>query len=205
MNDSKHMQTDAIDDLVVRITLIALGLLALWLGIVVLVTVSCRLLRGRARLRALAVARRTMPAWLYRLLIGAVGAGIVLAPVTAGAAPQPLPAPVLPYGTSAPIAPAQAPAESNTAAPQPLPAPVLPTTPARPASQSHGSAGLPAVTVQPGDSLWRIAAAQLGPGATPQAITQQWPRWWAANRAVIGANPDLIRPGQHLVAPGDQP
>ena len=29
----------------------------------------------------------------------------------------------------------------------------------------------------------------------------EWPRWWAANRDVVGDDPDLLRPGQRLVAP----
>ena len=55
--------------------------------------------------------------------------------------------------------------------------------------------------VQPGDSLWRIAARALGPGATPQQVAQAWPQWWSANRDVIGDHPDLIHPGESLAAP----
>jgi nucleoid-associated protein YgaU len=46
--------------------------------------------------------------------------------------------------------------------------------------------------------LWAIAATRLGPQATPALVAANWPRWYAANRAVIGADPDLIRPGQLL-------
>lgn len=60
-----------------------------------------------------------------------------------------------------------------------------------------------AVVVQPGDSLWSIAEAALGPGASEQLIAETWPRWHAANRALIGADPDLIHPGQELTVPGD--
>jgi nucleoid-associated protein YgaU len=55
--------------------------------------------------------------------------------------------------------------------------------------------------VRPGDSLWLIAAHRLGPTATDADVAVTWPRWYAANRAVIGADPDLIRPGQLLSAP----
>jgi hypothetical protein len=183
---------DAIDGLALQITVVALGLLTLWVTVVLLVTALCHLLRGRARLRALTLARRTMPAWLFRLLIGAVGASIVLAPATAGAAPAPLPPPSLPFSTSAP---------AGLIAAALLPAPALPSTPSA-ADQRAG--GQPAtVTVQPGDSLWSLAAAQLGAEATPQKVAQQWPRWWAANRSVIGENPGMIRPGQQLAVPGD--
>lgn len=57
------------------------------------------------------------------------------------------------------------------------------------------------VTVAPGDSLWRIAARHLGPGANETQIAAEWPRWFEANRAVIGGDPDLIHPGQRLTPP----
>lgn len=57
------------------------------------------------------------------------------------------------------------------------------------------------VTVAPGDSLWRIAARHLGPDATAPEIAAEWPRWYDANRAVIGPDPDLIRPRQQLQQP----
>lgn len=57
------------------------------------------------------------------------------------------------------------------------------------------------VRVHPGDTLWAIAAAHL-PGAPDNAaIAASWPRWYAANRHVIGPDPDLILPGQRLRPP----
>src|SRR4051812_38354213 len=50
----------------------------------------------------------------------------------------------------------------------------------------------PKVTVQPGDSLWRIAARALPRGTASAAIERSWHRWYAANRTVIGADPSLI-------------
>ncbi len=61
------------------------------------------------------------------------------------------------------------------------------------------------VVVRRGDSLWVIAARHLGPGATDREVAAEWPRWFAENRAVIGPDPDLIRPGQLLRAPGPEP
>ncbi|MEV0289824.1 MULTISPECIES: LysM peptidoglycan-binding domain-containing protein [unclassified Kribbella] len=57
------------------------------------------------------------------------------------------------------------------------------------------------VVVKPGDTLWSIAATELGPQATPQDIASRWPAWYAANRQLIGPDPDLIRPGQVLRIP----
>jgi resuscitation-promoting factor RpfA len=56
------------------------------------------------------------------------------------------------------------------------------------------------VVVRPGDSLWTISARH-DPGAKAARIAAEWPSWWAANRAVIGADPDLIHPGQRLTPP----
>jgi len=58
------------------------------------------------------------------------------------------------------------------------------------------------VTVRPGDCLWSIAARHLGPHATDADVAAAWPAWFAANRGVIGDDPNLIQPGQQLVAPG---
>ena len=55
--------------------------------------------------------------------------------------------------------------------------------------------------VQPGDSLWSIAAAALGPEADDAQIAVEWPRWYGTNRAALGSDPDLIHPGQELLAP----
>jgi nucleoid-associated protein YgaU len=61
------------------------------------------------------------------------------------------------------------------------------------------------VEVRRGDTLWDIAARRLPGSATRHDVAAAWPRWYAANRRVIGANPDLIRPGQILRPPGDRP
>lgn len=63
------------------------------------------------------------------------------------------------------------------------------------------SASMDHVTVRRGDSLWSIAARHLGPSATDAEIAHEWPRWYAANAALIGDDPDLIYPGQQLLPP----
>lgn len=66
----------------------------------------------------------------------------------------------------------------------------------RPTSAAHDL-----VPVRRGDSLWSVAARHLGPGATDAEIAWEWPRWHAANRDVVGADPDLLTPGQLLRPP----
>ncbi len=79
------------------------------------------------------------------------------------------------------------------------PAPRAPST----ASTTSSADASTSVRVARGDSLWRIAARHLGPDATAAQVAREWPRWYAANRAVIGANPHLIQVGQELTAPSD--
>ena len=69
-------------------------------------------------------------------------------------------------------------------------------TPQRPADHQPGT-----VVVQPGDSLWHLAAAGLPLDAGPDAIAARWHAIYALNRTLIGADPNLILPGQRLVIP----
>ncbi|WP_341928243.1 LysM domain-containing protein [Nocardioides psychrotolerans] len=57
------------------------------------------------------------------------------------------------------------------------------------------------VVVRPGDSLWTIAATALGPGADSATVTAYWQRIHLLNHRVVGADPDVIHPGQHLALP----
>jgi len=57
------------------------------------------------------------------------------------------------------------------------------------------------VVVEVGDTLWSIAATQLPADATAADVAAAWPGWFEANRDVIGDDPDLVLPGQRLVAP----
>jgi nucleoid-associated protein YgaU len=57
------------------------------------------------------------------------------------------------------------------------------------------------VVVRAGDSLWTLVERYLGPHATAAQVAVEWPRWHATNRAVIGADPDRLLPGQVLHPP----
>lgn len=57
------------------------------------------------------------------------------------------------------------------------------------------------VVVRPGDTLWSLARDAL-PGPTGErAVAQRCRRIYALNRRVVGPDPDLIRPGEHLRLP----
>jgi len=54
-------------------------------------------------------------------------------------------------------------------------------------------------TVEAGDTLWDIAAANLVPAErSAAAIHRYWQQVYRANRQVVGADPDLIHPGTRL-------
>lgn len=65
-----------------------------------------------------------------------------------------------------------------------------------------GPTAAPAVhVVRRGECLWTIAAAHLGPDATDAEIARAWPRWYRANRTVIGPDPGLLLVGTRLRVP----
>ena len=107
-------------------------------------------------------------------------------------------------------APADAPAGDTTDAPTPASALASPrsdrdssTTDLRAVEAPPAMAATTGVVVQPGDSLWSIAAAQLPGDAAAARIDAAWRDWYRANRDIIGPNPNLVIPGQVLYAPDD--
>jgi nucleoid-associated protein YgaU len=53
-----------------------------------------------------------------------------------------------------------------------------------------------------GDTLWEIAERHLpAPRRQPSEIARYWPRIYAANRGVIGTDPDRLLPGMRLSIP----
>jgi nucleoid-associated protein YgaU len=62
-----------------------------------------------------------------------------------------------------------------------------------------------AVLVHPGDCLWTIAARDLAPGASAAEIERRWQAIYHANQTLIGPDPDVVEPGQHLFLPRKDP
>lgn len=106
-----------------------------------------------------------------------------------------------------------APVDTATTAPTATPRPGW--TPRRPPARQrtdphlltgrHRADSIHEVTVRRGDTLWSIAAARLGPEANDHEIAAAWPRWHAANRAVIGPDPHVLLPGTLITPPTDHP
>lgn len=144
-------------------------------------------------------------------------AGAVSAPLAAQASGVVAVSDVAPAATTAGATTTASPSAAGEQSPprdQPPPTPGwTPTrpvaTPARPAGSPtlvttqtrHRSDDPTHVVVRRGDTLWGIAARHLGPQATDADVAQAWPRWYAANRHLIGSDPGLLLPGQELVPP----
>lgn len=183
---------------------------AAWLGLGLLAVAGSCLPGGGGRVAA-AVCRALLPAMLRRLLAGSAGLGVLLSPALASA--QPVVASAPPAAAFAQAGPGIAAARADapdTGRADPLPPPVPPSVtgpaPGWPTSQAARRRPATArasgtVRVAPGDSLWLLAAARLGPHATDCEIATYWPHWYALNRNVIGTDPSLIVPGQVLRVP----
>ncbi|GAB6936612.1 LysM peptidoglycan-binding domain-containing protein [Isoptericola variabilis] len=141
---------------------------------------------------------------------GADGASVVLdlgwQPTDADAQPTAPPTDRESLGTADAAAPPAAPAvEHQDEAADDVPVEELA---AAPVSRQAAEADAAAVTdddgtrvVLRGDTLWDIAARSLGGSPTDAEVLREVTRWHAENRDVIGADPDLLLPGQILRAP----
>lgn len=165
--------------------LLAVGAAALVLGWLAVAAVCCSAaeLPGRLGRLGTGLADQLAPRMLRRIVHAAIG-GTVL---SAGLAPlSALPAVASPGST-------RLPSLDRPAAVRPDPPPV-------PAPHPRDAAA-DTVIVRAGDTLWGIAAERLSEPRTSGRIAASWPAWYAANRAIIGSDPDLLRPGQRLHAP----
>jgi hypothetical protein len=225
------------DDVLLGVMAWAATALSAWLALGVLLGLLAAL-PGRCGRLAAAVAARVTPAALRRvtaLLVGAsvgtlalpVGAahGSPVRATTASAPADPAkagpgwsvsPPPAIEGPT--PLSPALRPTPTATTRPQPADGPGWrPTRPVRTAAPAPtlltptprpSRALLEAVTVRRGDCLWSVVSRHLGPGASDAETAREVGRWYAANRRVIGDDPDLVLAGQQLVPPqpaGDRP
>lgn len=151
---------------------------------------------------AAGLAARVTPALVRRSLESALGLTVATASMVTASAPalaggQMIPRTPAASALAAALAPpSPLPSLDRPAAPRPTPTHRLPAKPppAVPAAPA-------AVVVQHGDSLWRIAARHLGTRATDTQVAAAWPRWYAANRDVVGPDADLLLPGQRLRPP----
>lgn len=176
---------DAVADVAAVLALVAWT----WLLLGAIVTIA----DGVTRRPGSSLARRVAPPTWRRLVLAAVGIGALSAPAAvAHASPGEPPSEVT---VAARHDPGRAPATVAEAI-RGLP------LPDRPYGRLAAILADPKrVVVRPGDSLWAIAERHLGPQASAAAIETEWPRWYAANRALIGPDPDLITPGMVLHAP----
>lgn len=139
---------------------------------------------------------RGVPAWVSSAVLGACGI-VVVASVPAGAS----------YDVhQGPRGDAQHTATTLDGLPFPD-RPIGPSGAARAASADQAVASRSALTaatvvVQPGDSLWRVAEALVGPGVPDREVAAATRALHRLNRAEIGPDPDLIHPGLHLRVPG---
>jgi hypothetical protein len=122
-----------------------------------------------------------VPAWARRVLLGACGVAVL--------------------GSAAPAPAAPAPGDGEG---REWPA-VLDGLPLPDRAEGRDVSSLPEPhrrhRVRPGDSLWSVAEATLRATGAPAAaadVAAYWPRIYALNRDLVGADPNLIRPGQLL-------
>lgn len=173
------------------------------------------LLERNGRIRAAAVTRKLSPALMQRLVLAALSVQLMSGPaahasmmlpgpewtptqdrVAAAASAEPLSVrqhAEHPATPSSDMDPGWRPA-APVASPGLLAAPAV-----RADEEAKTDAG--SVAVLAGDTLWDIAAQAMGPGVSDVEIAMQWPRWYEANRAIIGQNPDVLLPGQILQPP----
>jgi resuscitation-promoting factor RpfA len=190
----------------------ALWLCAAWLGIglaIALLAAAPGWLGSLAR----RLAARLVPGVILRLAGTTIGISITLGTLGPGlAAAASIAAPSVAASASSsnapswPISTPAAPSWPVSAAPieAPIPPVPQPLTPLPVAGH----------VVTPGESLWTIAASALSTASssptsaqpvTDQQIAIEVSAWYGANRNLIGSDPSLLRPGQHLLAPSPDP
>jgi hypothetical protein len=175
------------DTLLTRAAVVALAAAGGWLLLVVVSVALEARTGGRVRLARRAGCPPALRRWLLGLFL--VGVSAVAAPAGASA-------------TGSGNGPAGGPRDGDSAVAAVLDGLPLPDrTSDRPVARHSvpAPAQLPSsVVVRAGDSLWEIARAALPADAPDAAVAAAVARVYAANRRVIGDDPDLILPGERL-------
>jgi nucleoid-associated protein YgaU len=184
------------EDLLVAVCALALLVSAARLWLVTTAT-TIGLVRGRSPLVGGGLTRR--------LVLVACGAAVVAGvsgPAVAGqgAGADRLAGLPLPDRATAGAAPAGLTA-AHTAAPGRAGSTVAPARARHRAPAPDDGRTDDGVVVRGGDSLWSIAASRLPRSAGPAEVDRAWRAVYAANRAEVGPDPSLIRPGQRLRLP----
>jgi nucleoid-associated protein YgaU len=199
-----------------------------WLGVTVFLEVASAL-PGAAGRGCAAIAARLSPMLVRRIVQAVIGVSVLAGPVTAGSAFATGPSTTTttstqvdrPVSAAAPMQADTSPAPDTSAAPPSLDRPATAFVASSPPPAQRAATGAAAIVtgtahrdagdrsdrsaggyvVHRGDTLWDIAARHLGPNATAVDISRAWPAWYDANRAAIGRDPSVIRPGELLVPP----
>lgn len=187
------------DELLVRVSSWALLTCAVWFWFVTTVVIAAGL-RARSASVASVPAVRGVPAPIRRLVLAACGLAITTG-VAAPALATPGPVHVDPRDHSGRVVLTGLPFPDRATAGTPDAAAPHPARTSPHARHLHDAGDAVHVVVRHGDSLWSIAAAHLAPGADDLEVATAWHRIYDRNRDVIGDDPDLLAPGQHLVLP----
>ncbi|MFD7022146.1 LysM peptidoglycan-binding domain-containing protein [Promicromonospora sukumoe] len=200
---------------IVELAAVAVGTVAAgWTGAHALLALACVLAgqRGRRWAAGERAVARNAPSVVLRLARVAAGAGVglALAAPTAMALPHDSAVPAADAGPAVVLDLGWRPTDGSSGkSAGPQPATERSSLVARSAGTDERT-----VVVEAGDTLWSIAADGLAreaearagagsPAGTPTAaeIVDAVGRWYETNRAVLGADPDLIRPGMVLREP----
>lgn len=195
------------DDAISAVAVTLLGLCLAWAALVLALTAL-----GAAPGVVGLLMRRAAAAVTPRAARAAIAAVCGLAPavVAAGSASASALPTVIATAASAP-APAAGSGEVPPSAGTSLPTLDRPGEPA-PGASGAGAGRDDAHVVQAGDTLWGLARAWLASQLPSEQsseqhpvsdaeIAEQWPRWYQANRNVIGDNPNVLVPGETLRPP----
>jgi hypothetical protein len=221
---SAHLQELGAEDLLGGAAAVAGGILVVWWFLSLLLAGATTVLDRVGKYRAAAVTRKLSPAFMQRLVLAALSVQLAAGPAAHADAGTSGPgwAPTQDHVSSVPADPGNGTDRAKALPPlediekddapppskfdprwQPA-APVIdPGLLAAPPLRSASGPGMEprAVTVLAGDTLWDIAAFAMGPEATDVEIAREWPRWYEANRDIIGQTPDVLLPGQILQPP----